>query len=121
MKKESLSVRVLSSDGINFYNVEFDRVGTKLAVNCSCAAGERGKVCKHKIGLLVSKEDPDAIETSAEIRAQITDWVNASTYPSLLKDCEDAKAKHLDAKENWDMAKYRLEKAMRDAEGNFLK
>jgi hypothetical protein len=119
MKQESLSVKVMSSDGFNAYKVEFTRGDGKLGVTCDCAAGSRGKVCKHKLGLLMSNSDSLKVEGSPEIFVQIKEWVLTSSYSSLLQSYDDAVAKHLAAKDNLELVKYRLEKAMRDAEGSF--
>ncbi len=143
MKYESISVGVMSSDGFNVYKVEFIRDNGKLGVACDCAAGARGKVCKHKLGLLMSNSDSFELEGAPEAFAQIKEWIMASSYPSLLhfhddalakyfaakeylelakysKLYGDAVAKHASAKEHLTLARYRLEKAMRDAEGAFL-
>ena len=45
------TILAISSSG-GSYNVDFEVHDGGVAVRCSCAAGEIGQVCKHKLGMI---------------------------------------------------------------------
>jgi len=48
---------VLSSDGHTIYYVDFVFSGDRVAVRCSCPAGNKGRFCKHKVLLLKNRSE----------------------------------------------------------------
>ncbi len=108
MKKE---FKVLSSDGVTTYVVEFSFESDKLHVYCSCSAGVFGKWCKHKMQLL-SGDISGVIDTSSVADfVEVQNWVRSSEFPRLLEALKSAEEEMQSAKTKMNYVKKALEKA----------
>lgn len=62
-----LSFEVVSSSSGEVYTIEMSRKGDNLTCTCTCAAGENGMHCKHRIGILTC--DPAAVRAMGKEKA----------------------------------------------------
>jgi len=78
-----LSAKSSSGDS---YDVTFVKKNETLSVSCDCQAGVYGKLCKHKLRLLLGDEsmlyDPDQVCDLTIIRQ----WVIQSEYDKFLSE-----------------------------------
>lgn len=113
---QRLTVRVLSTDGNDEYLVEFKRADDRLSVTCTCGSGKYGKLCKHKMGLILADRTVELVNASASTIAEIADWLVHTDYVQLLAEYSAAKSRLDSTKSEFEKVKYRLERVMRDDE-----
>jgi len=111
---QRLTVRVLSTDGDDEYLVEFKRADDRLSVTCTCGSGKYGKLCKHKMGVVLADRSVELVDASADTIAEIAGWLGHTDYVQLLAEYSAAKSTLDSAKSEIEKVKYRLERAMRD-------
>ena len=107
-----IDLNVLSSDGDSSYVVEFVFDEGSLTVHCECPAGEFGKSCRHKLGLLQGDFSILANSDEKPLLDNVRQWVEKSKLNELLATLRSAEAAEKAAKASLAVAKKRLEKAM---------
>lgn len=108
MRKE---FKVLSSDGVTSYVVEFLLESGKLHIHCGCPAGVLGKWCKHKMSF-VSGDVAGVLESSAASDvAEVLIWIKNSEFSRLLDEMNLAEGEMREAKIKMDKTKKALERA----------
>ncbi len=110
------TVRVLSSEGDDEYVVEFKRENDRLSVTCTCGSGKYGKLCKHKLGVVLADHSVQLVDATSAVIAEIAEWIGHTDYVQLLAEYSALKARVSNAKSELETVKYRLERAMRDDE-----
>ena len=108
------SYRVLASNLTDEYVVQLAVFEGKLSAHCSCPAGELGKNCKHKRGLLLGTVDTLPVEQAATAKSEIKLMVEGSQVPVMLKELENAEIAALAAEKRLERAKKALEKSTRE-------
>jgi hypothetical protein len=112
MPESERVILALSSDGVSTYEVHFTLRNHKVIVDCSCPAGELGKLCRHKIALLNGDTNIlfDPSEEDALKAVQL--WIQRTGYPKLLKEIEEAEKAVKTSQKRLIELKSNLEKAM---------
>jgi len=77
-----------SSNPDESYTVNFAREDGRLSVSCSCPAGMRGQLCKHKTGLI---ENDEALLFDAEEKSSLATAQNLVMGTSMLDLYQDFK------------------------------
>lgn len=108
---KSISFLVQGSSGER-YQVEFSKDGAKLSAQCTCAAGARGLVCKHRINILDGVTDGIVSGNQSDI-AKVIGWLAGTNVESALQSVADAEADFERAKTVLADAKKALAAAMR--------
>ena len=101
-----------SSDGESTYVVQFVFDEGKLSVFCDCAAGEYGKICKHKLSFLNDDKSLLAEGSLFEEFENIQKWIRQSTWPPLLLNLSKAEQQVKFSQAQLADAKKQIEKAM---------
>ena len=106
---------VLSSDGATVYHVTVGVSGGKVRASCTCRAGELGKLCKHKIGILSGR--PDLLvsadnETTRELNRFVTQIADTECAV-LVTEFLEADAELKEQKQRLDRAKRNLERILK--------
>lgn len=78
-----LTLEAKSSSGDSYYEVKFHHEDGKLQVFCSCAAGEKGRFCKHKWQLLSGNSAMLHRPEQEEDLQQVVAWVENSDFKHL--------------------------------------
>ncbi len=113
MSQSSIHIRVLASDGDAEYTVTFRNTPRGLQVSCDCGSGKYGKLCKHKLGVVLRDSSVEVISPADSEMDQIVGWIEASGYDQLIADYLEAKRVVEAAKAEFERSKYHLEKKMR--------
>ena len=71
------------------YEVTFTRTEEHLSATCTCNAGQLGKLCKHRLGLLKG-ESQNLASPNAQDIPRIHDLFKGSAGEALLRDLLDA-------------------------------
>lgn len=110
---ENYEFLVQSSDGVSSYSVEIMTSDLDMAVKCSCPAGVKNKLCKHKVRLLdndvdilVDKRQKDALSLVLHRSQEKTALIELRRY-------REAELTYNDACASFAQAKKRLEKMLR--------
>lgn len=114
-QRRTLSLLAKASSQPTPYGVTFYFEPKGITVWCECAAGEFGKWCKHKIGMLRGDESllakPSQISLLNELRAIIA----SSDYPALLSEFDMAEAELAKAQDRVKKLRSAIEKKMKKA------
>lgn len=98
-----------SSDGQRKYLLSVELLENRVAIDCDCPAGRRGKLCKHKLALLQGDAEGTVLpEERADYRSLVASMSSTTThgiFASLLKAERDMGR----AKEILEAAKQALE------------
>lgn len=78
-------IRAKSSSG-EPYGVVFTNHGKFFTVFCPCQAGIYGKLCKHKIQLLLGDESILHNLNDVSVLHEISSWVKTTSYNALLAE-----------------------------------
>ena len=109
------TILVKSSSREEPYSVEVSStVEHGLTIMCDCAAGEWGKYCKHKMGVVLGDAtilfDDEQIDSFKEI----SNWIASSNYPNLFSEIPVLEKKITEAKKNLKSMKEQIARFMRD-------
>jgi len=81
----SITILIKSSSQSEPRSVQVTQDESGLSFLCDCPAGIRGRICKHKRALVSADESMLYDENQKDSFQKIMDWVNASSYPDLMK------------------------------------
>lgn len=85
-----LKILAKSSSQPEPYSVVVKWSNNKLSALCSCPAGEIGQLCKHKYAVLSNDQAILYDKKQSGQLDKISEWVQASSFPSLLSELEQA-------------------------------
>ena len=108
-------ILVSSSSGEDSYHVNVSSTEEHgITIMCDCAAGEWGKYCKHKMGVVLGDAtilfDDEQIDSFKEI----SNWIVSSNYPNLFAEIPVLEKKITEAKKNLKSMKEQIARFMRD-------
>ena len=108
-------ILVSSSSGEDSYHVNVSSTAEQgITIICDCAAGEWGKYCKHKMGVVLGDTtilfDDEQIDSFKEI----SNWIVSSNYPNLFSEIPVLEKKITEAKKNLKSMKEQIARFMRD-------
>lgn len=107
-----VSFGVTSSDGNTTYRVSFQLSNKTVTVTCDCAAGVLGKLCRHKLALLVGKANEVADNSEREEYSKIQGVLTNNELGNLAKEIDALEKTIAETKSALERAKKRLERAM---------
>ena len=85
-----------------------------LTIMCDCVAGEWGKYCNHKMGVVLGDVkilfDDEQIDSFKEI----SNWIDSSSYPNLFSEIRVVEKQLAEAKKNVKSKKEQIARFMRD-------
>jgi hypothetical protein len=96
---DKISFLVISESSGEEYQVVATHSDNGLTFSCSCAAGVKGQLCKHRLSILDGTSKSLASMDPSKI-SQFKDWVSSSTLPVRMKLLEDAEAEVVRAKKS---------------------
>jgi len=109
--KHSFLVR--SSDGVSSYLIEMTVSSLELAVQCSCPAGIKGRLCKHKVHLLdndvsilVDKQQEEDLRLVLSSTRDSASLIELQRYKEAELACNAASA-------SFEQTRKRLERTLR--------
>lgn len=79
----------LSSDGVTSYRVVFHLENGKLLIDCSCPAGEMGKLCRHKLGLLAGDSKMLSSPKQQSELEEVQLWIRETRFPKLASQLKE--------------------------------
>ena len=102
----------LSSDGVTSYKVVFRRETSKLIVVCSCPAGEMGRLCRHKLGLLAGDNDMLSSPKHVPDLEEVQSWIKGSRFPTLIVQLKETEIEMARTKKRLSELKREIEEQM---------
>ena len=93
-------------------NVLKDDAG--LSFFCNCAAGERGRLCKHKKAIALGDENILFNEDQRDKLEEAMQWIEQSVYPGLLKELAELEEELTSVREKKNILKKRISRAMEE-------
>jgi len=103
-----------SSSGDSYYEVKFHHEDGKLKVFCSCAAGEKGRFCKHKWQLLSGNSDMLHNPEQLEDLQKVVTWVKDSDFKRLYDKVNELELELEVIKKQIKAEKKNVERRMRE-------
>jgi uncharacterized Zn finger protein len=94
------------------YEVTFLRTNESLAAFCTCAAGENGRYCKHRLAILEGHADAIVSDNHGDLTT-IREWLVGTELAAAVLAFRQAEIVYDAAKAALDTAKRNLVKAMR--------
>lgn len=108
-----LKFDISSSDGTGTYTVTIEGQPGSVKMFCTCAAGEKGTSCKHRVNLLDG--DYSAIQSNnADELKVLSSWMAGSNLDRSLTVLESAEKELEKAKRQVSAAKKQVGLAMRN-------
>ena len=112
-------ILVSSSSGEESYHVNVSSTAEHgITIMCDCAAGEWGKYCKHKMGVVLGDTtilfDDEQIDSFKEI----SNWIVSSNYPNLFSEIRVVEKELAEAKKNVKSKKKKIARFMREGTGD---
>lgn len=104
---------VRSSDGVSNYSVDFVVSELGMAVLCSCPAGVKGKLCKHKLSLLKNQTNLLVENLQAQDLGVLLQSMRNGNLLIELHQFEHAEAVYEVALASLNQAKKRLENSLK--------
>ena len=95
------------------YTVEFIKEGARLQARCTCAAGELGQACKHRLSIIDGDVDNIVSENVAQV-ALVPQWLKGSRLEESLMALKRAEDLAAVAKREINKAKHGLARAMNE-------
>ncbi|MEO5363386.1 MAG: hypothetical protein H7838_07150 [Magnetococcus sp. DMHC-8] len=102
----------VSGQNKKVFDVVFMKDGTNMTANCSCTTGVDG-ICQHRINIL-SGSTQEIISGNADDVKKVTSWIGGTDIGKALHDVVRANLVLRNATDDFNDARKRLGKAMRD-------
>ena len=96
----------------NPYQVTFQKDGQKLAAFCTCAAGEAGQTCKHRLNILNAQKTGVVSDNVSEVKV-VASWLPGSNLEQAINEVTQAEAEFEVAKKALSTAKRKVASVMR--------
>lgn len=109
---KNIDIKAKSSSG-DYYKVSFE-ISDTIKVSCNCNAGNFGKLCKHKTGLLIGDKNFLYDQSEEIMLDEIIDIVKRSEYISLTNEFLLAQKASLAAKKYEEKIKVKLALALKE-------
>lgn len=92
---QNVTIRLLikASSRPEPYDLDVTIEGTALTLHCSCPAGEWGKLCKHKIGVVEGTESLVYNQTDLPSFRQLVNAVRSTGLVDMVKSVRKAEKK----------------------------
>ena len=110
----SITILIKSSSQSEPRSVQVTQDESGLSFLCDCPAGVRGRICKHKRALVSADDSLLYDKNQKENFDKITEWVNVSGYPDLMKELKEAENALESAKEKARDIKERITRVMNE-------
>lgn len=94
------------------YQVTFQKNGEHLAAFCTCAAGESGQACKHRLNILKALKEGIVSDNVHQVKV-VASWLPGSNLELALKEVTRAEAELEVAKKAVSAAKRKVAAVMR--------
>lgn len=108
-------ILVSSSSGEYSYHVNVSStVEQGITIMCDCAAGEWGKYCKHKMGVVLGDATILFNDEQIDSFKEISNWIASSNYPNLFSEIPVLEKKITEAKKNLKSMKEQIARFMKD-------
>ena len=72
------------------YLVTFQKDGTNLNASCTCAAGQNGQYCKHRISILVDGSTQGVVSENTDEVAVVHSWLPGTDVEAALSELAEA-------------------------------
>lgn len=95
------------------YRVVFRKEGDNLTALCSCATADADTLCKHRLSILLGKTTGIVSANTGDVQT-VLGWLVGSDVKKALQRLAEAGRALEDAQEEYNAARDRLLKAMRD-------
>jgi len=102
---------VKSSDKVTVYQVNFS-LGKDVRIQCDCPAGVFGKICKHKIGLLLGEVGLLADSNQADFLMECIKKLDGSDILKVLNELNEGERQLSKIKKICEVKKKSLEKLL---------
>ncbi|MBF0283459.1 MAG: hypothetical protein HQL51_03275 [Magnetococcales bacterium] len=110
MKELKFQVKTATFD---VQKVLFRKAGNNLTALCSCAAGTKNQLCKHRLAILLG-DDSAIVSDNVQDAATVRSWLIGSDVQQALHEMADAARALENAQEAYNSAKIHLLKTMLD-------
>jgi uncharacterized Zn finger protein len=95
------------------YLVIFQKDGANLNASCSCAAGQNGQYCKHRISILVDGSKEGVVSENVDQVAVVHSWLHGTDVEVALAELAEAELKLEAAKRAVSSLKKRVAQALK--------
>lgn len=96
----------------NPYQVTFQKDGQKLAAFCTCAAGEAGQACKHRLNILNGQKIGIVSDNVSQVKI-VASWLPGSNLEQAINEVTRTEAELEVAKKAVSAAKRKVASVMR--------
>ncbi|WP_354004503.1 SWIM zinc finger family protein [Burkholderia ambifaria] len=93
------------------YRLNFERHGIQVVAFCSCAAGENGTYCKHRV-LILTGTDPGIVSGNVDQIESVASWLSGSHLALQIEELAEAERSLEQAKAAVAKAKKKLSATM---------
>ena len=93
------------------YEVTFIKDGNNMTALCTCAAGQNGQYCKHRIRILDGAISGIVSDNTAAVKT-VTTWLVGTAIEAALREVKVAEAEMEKAEKNLTRVKKALARAM---------
>jgi len=93
------------------YVVVFKKAGNSLMASCTCAAGEMGQICKHRIGILEGSAEGIVSANQAAVK-RIGELLGGTSLEAALSEVRKAEDHLQTAKKELTIAKKKLSQSL---------
>lgn len=104
----SIAVYKIRGSATEPYVVTVTKAGNELRVSCTCAAGEKGQACKHRLGLLVGQPE-DVVEGDPQA---ISGWLEGTSLHAAMLAVAELEAQAEEIKKKINAAKKQVGRLM---------
>jgi hypothetical protein len=109
-----ITVRVNSSSGGQPHQVIFKLEHGKLHVRCTCQAGERGVLCRHRLDVVDGRANALAEPIVAGDWVTVQEWISDSGFRPLVFGLRSAEEAAVQAEREVKRLKHQLQRLMAD-------
>lgn len=95
------------------YLVTFHKTGTNLNASCTCAAGQNGQYCKHRISILVDSSKEGIVSENIDQVAIVHSWLAGTDVEMALEELAAAEQRLESAKREVSSIKKRVAQAFK--------
>lgn len=112
---EKISLSAISSSRDDPYLVTFTKHDDGLlTIWCTCPAGQRGQLCKHKSAFALCDTSMLYDSSQTEDLERAIGWIQASDYPELLRELQEIEDKKVSTEKRLKAIKDKIAKCMSD-------